>query len=112
MALDPTDNRWIAAIQNEAMKFVSSAQNKFTFYMGQAEHLLPDRTSFECRAQQVDCFIEALLGVTVNVVSTYLNANPDTEALVIKGVQRKFELMRKMIADAEQERAKATLKPL
>ena len=96
-------HNWIGEIQQEAMKFVSAVQSRFTFQMGQAEKLLPDPKAFECRAQQCDIFVEALVGVTVNIIGTYLNAHPDTEALVLKGISRKFNLLREMIEASKIE---------
>lgn len=101
MNFNSINTRWVSDVQGEALKFVSAVQARFTFGMNQAEKHLPDPKAYECRAQQVDIFIEALIGVCVNIIGTYLNANPDTEVLVHNGITRKFNILRDLIAESK-----------
>ena len=87
-------DRTVSRVRQVAVDFAKECFRGFGASMRQAESYLPDKNDRSSRILVLDIFVEATACLLVKVVTSYANAMPETEELVLKGVREKFEKVR------------------
>lgn len=92
---------WTDKVEAEAMNFVSAVQQNFKYGIELAKNYAPNPNAPSDRAIVLDYFLDAIVGLTVNITSTYVNPNPEMEQTILKKISEKFAYVRKRIAETK-----------
>lgn len=95
----PPDLPWEEKVQTEAMNFVRATQANFAHGMDISREYMPADLP-DNRIRQLDIFLEALVGVLVNITCCYASDEVYMEDAMIKGVKDKFDHVRRRKAEA------------
>ncbi len=96
---------WEDKVMGEAMAFVRAGQMNFAHGLDVSKEHLPANDK-KHRMIQLDLFFDAIVGLTVNVVTSYGSLDPVLEDAVITQMRAKFKYVRERQAEGVRAAAK------
>ena len=90
---DPKVPEYVEKLQAEAIEFAVATNQNFDYWMNKSRKVLPIDTP-DTRIQQLDTFIDALAGTTVQIVGRYCNSDLSVEEALVNTIRGKFKLLR------------------
>lgn len=93
---------WYTKIQDEALTFATVVRKNFEFGLVNSVKHLPKQDR-DHKAQQLDVFIDAIVGVTVQCVAEFATYSEQMENAVVEAIKKKFQYVRENIAEVKKE---------
>lgn len=98
---------WEDKVKAEAMQFVTAVQHNFEHGLRESMKYLPN-TEPETKLRQVDLFVDALVGLVVQIPGQFLGFREELRDALIEGIRYKYEYVMAKQAEVVAAAAKPT----